>query len=139
MHRSAQGWQRWRRLTACLLVYALFMHGIGFAMSSSMAGATMSGARLSTDGAAAADWAGFELCRHDNTAPGEPGSPGGQSGDTHCVFCVAGPGFVLEPPAVSTVFCPVELSIAPWPLVAWRLATTTVDASARPRGPPPVA
>jgi hypothetical protein len=133
MHSNMQGWQRWRQLTACLLIYALFMHGIVFALSTAMGSATS--ARFSADG----DGAGFALCRHDNAAPGEPASPGGQSGDTHCVFCVAGPGFVLEPPAVSTVFCPVELSMAPWPLVAWRLLTTTVDASARPRGPPPVA
>jgi hypothetical protein len=139
MHRNVQGWRRWRQLTACLLVCALFTHGIAFAISSSMASATTYGARLSADGAGTAEWTGFELCRHDNTAPGQPGAPGGQAGDTHCVFCVAGPGFVLEPPAVSTVFCPVELSIAPWPLAVWRLATRTVDASARPRGPPPVA
>jgi hypothetical protein len=127
MHRNAQGWQRWRRVTACLLIYALFMNGLTFAMA---------GARLSTDPAGGADWAGFELCRHDNASPALPGSPDGQAGDTHCVFCVAGPGFVLEPPAVSTVFCPIEISIAPWPLTAWRLAPPTVNASARPRGPP---
>jgi hypothetical protein len=137
MHRNMQGWQKWRRLTACLLIYALFIHGIVLALSTAVGGPTST--RPSADGAGAADWAGFEPCRHDNTAPGEPGSPGGQSGDTHCVFCVAGPGFVLEPSAVSTVFCPVELSIAPWPLAVWRLASTTVDASARPRGPPPAA
>ena len=130
MHRNAQGWQRWRRLTACLLIYALFLHGIAFAMA---------GARLSTDAAGGADWAGFELCRHDNAAPALPGDPEGQAGDTHCVFCVAGPGFVLAPPAVSTTFCPVEISIAPWPLMTWRLAPATVDASSRPRGPPSAA
>ena len=110
------------------------MHGIAFAVSSAIAGA-LSG--LSADAAVAADWAGFELCRHDAAAPQQ--DPGGPAGDTHCVFCVAGPGFVLEPPAVSTRFCPVELSIAPWPLMAWRLAPATVDASARPRGPPTAA
>jgi hypothetical protein len=130
MHRSTQGWQRWRRVTACLLVYALFLHGMAFAMA---------GARLSTDAAGGADWASFELCRHDNAAPALPGDPEGQAGDTHCVFCVAGPGFVLAPPAASTVFCPVEISFAPWPLMAWRLAPATVDASSRPRGPPPAA
>jgi hypothetical protein len=134
MHRNAQGWQRWRRLTACLLVYALFAHGMAFALAG------LSGARLSADAAGGVDWAGFELCRHDNAAPALPGAPEGQAGDTHCVFCAAGPGFVLEPPAaVSTAFCPVEISIAPWPLVAWRLAPATVDASARPRGPPAAA
>jgi hypothetical protein len=128
MFRTGQRWAGWRRLTACLLVYALFLHG--------MTGADV---RLAADPAGGTDWAGFELCRHDNTAPTLPGAPDGQAGDTHCVFCVAGPGFVLTPPALSTVFSPVEISIAPWPLVAWRVAPATVDASARPRGPPPAA
>ena len=134
MHRNTQGWQGWRRLTACLLIYALFVHGIVFAVSSALAGT-----RLSPDAASTADQTTFELCRHDSSAPGEPGDPGAAA-DTHCVFCVAGPGFVLEPPTVSTVFCPVALLIAPWPLAAWRVvAPATVDASARPRGPPTVA
>jgi hypothetical protein len=133
MRRNAQGWQRWRRLTACLLIYALFMHGIAFAMAGAI-----SGARLS-DGAGAADLAAFELCTHNNATPGEPGDSGSPAADTHCVFCVAGPDFVLEPPTVSTVLCPVEISTAPWPLAAWRLAPATVHASARPRGPPSAA
>src|ERR1700722_552831 len=123
MYRNAQGRQRWRRLTACILICALFVHGIAFAMSAAMAGAP-SGAPLSADAASATDWAGFALCRHDNAASEQPGDPGGPAGDTHCVFCVAGPGFILEPPAISTVFCPVEISATPWPLVAWRLAPT---------------
>jgi hypothetical protein len=130
MSRTGQRWAGWRRLTACLLVCTLFLHGMAYAMA---------GVRLAADPAGGVDWAGFELCRHDNSAPGQPGAPGGQAGDTHCVFCVAGPGFVLTPPAVSTVFSPVEISIAPWPLTAWRVAPATVDASARPRGPPPAA
>jgi hypothetical protein len=127
MHRRAQGWQRWRRLTACLLVYALFVHGLTFAMA---------GTQLTADAAGEAGWGGFELCRHA-AAPDQPGAPEGQVVDTHCIFCVAGPGFVLEPPAaLSTPFHPVETAMAPWPVVARRLAPTTVDASARPRGPP---
>jgi hypothetical protein len=97
-----------------------------------MAGAA-AGVRLAADPAGGTDWAGFELCRHDNTAPAQPGAPDRQAGG------IAGPGFVLTPPAVSTVFSPVEISIAPWPLVAWRVAPATVHASARPRGPPPAA
>ena len=130
MFRTGQRWAGWRLLTACLLVCALVLHG--------MTGA-IAGVRFAADPAGGADWAGFELCRHDNAAPALPGTPDGQAGDTHCAFCVAGPGFVLAPPAVSTVFSPVEISIAPWPLVAWRVAPATVDASARPRGPPPAA
>jgi hypothetical protein len=49
MHRNLPGWQRWRRLTARVLIYALFIAG-------AMAGATISGTRLSADGGGAADW-----------------------------------------------------------------------------------
>jgi hypothetical protein len=130
MHGRARRWVGWRRLTACLLIYALFMHGLAFAMA---------GSRINVDPAGAPDWAGFELCRHDAGAPNQP-APDQPATDTHCVFCVAGPGFVLEPPLLAfTEFHPVEISLAPWPLVAWRLAPATVDASARPRGPPTAA
>jgi hypothetical protein len=130
MRGQAQRWLVWRRLTACLLVCALFMHGLAFAMA---------GARLNVDPAGAPDWAGFELCRHDAGAPNQP-APDQPATDTHCVFCVAGPGFVLEPPvAAFTHFHPVEIYLAPWPVVAWRLAPATVDASVRPRGPPTAA
>jgi hypothetical protein len=130
MHGRAHGRLWWRRLTACLLVYALFMHGLAFAMA---------GARVSVDPTGAADLAGFEVCRHDAAAPNQP-APDQPATDTHCVFCVAGPGFVLEPPlAAFTEFRAVEISLAPWPVVAWRLAPATVDASVRPRGPPTAA
>jgi len=132
MQRNAEGWQRWQRLIACILIYALFLHALAIS-------GAMTSAQLSADAAGGADWAGFELCRHDNANPALPGDPDGQAGDTHCVFCVAGPGFVLSPPAVSTEYCPVKISVSPWPLMAWRLAPATVDASARPRGPPPAA
>ncbi|MBV9971296.1 MAG: hypothetical protein JO228_15040 [Xanthobacteraceae bacterium] len=128
MHGRAQGWVGWRRLTAGLLVFALFMHGVAFAMASS---------RLNVEPTGAPDWAGFELCRHDAGAPNQPDQP---AADTHCVFCVAGSGFVLEPPlAAFTPFHPVEIALAPWPMMAWRLAPATVDPSARPRGPPTAA
>jgi hypothetical protein len=129
MFRIGQ-WSYGRRLTACFLIFGVFLHGIAFAMA---------GVRLAPDVAGGTDWAGFELCRHDNVAPAPPGAPDGQADDTHCVFCVAGPGFVLAPPALSTIFCPVEISNVPWPLVARWLAPVTIDASARPRGPPPAA
>jgi hypothetical protein len=130
MHGRAQGRLWWRRLTACLLVYALFMHGLAFAMV---------GARVNVDPAGAPDLAGFELCRHDAGTPNQP-APDQPATDAHCVFCVAGPGYVLEPPpALFTAFHPVAITLAPWPVVTWRLAPATVDASARPRGPPTAA
>jgi hypothetical protein len=127
MHGRAQRWLGWRRLIACLLVCAVFMHGVAFAMA---------GARLNIDPAGAPDGTGFELCRHDAGTPNQP-APDQPATDTHCVFCIAGPGFVIEPPfAAFTQFHPAEISLAPWPVTAWRLAPATVDASARPRGPP---
>jgi hypothetical protein len=124
-----QGWRRWRRSTACLLVAALLMQGLGFAFAS----AALAAGRVDST-----DWAGFELCRHDRTNPDQPGAPDQPAVDAHCAFCVAGPGFVLEPPALSVLFLPVEIEIAPWPMTVWRLAPVTVDASSRPRGPPAV-
>lgn len=130
MVRRAQAWQRWRRLTACLLVSALLLQGLGFALAS----AAFAAGRVDSP-----DWAGFELCRHGQANPDQPGAPDHATVDAHCIFCVAGPGFVLEPPAVSTFFNPVAIEIAPWPIMAWRLAPATVDASTRPRGPPAAA
>ncbi len=130
MGGRTQGWQRWRRLTAGLLVAALLLQGLGFSFAS---------AALAAGHADSPDWAGFELCRHDQANPDQPGSPDQPAVDAHCVFCVAGPGFVLEPPALTFLFLPVEIEIAPWPVVAWRLAPATVDASSRPRGPPTAA
>ena len=48
----AQAWLWWRRLTACLLVYALLVHGIAFAMA---------GARLNVDPAGTPDLAGLNF------------------------------------------------------------------------------
>lgn len=129
MSDRGQGWQGWRRLTASLLVFALVLQSLGLAV----AGTRLSPERASTD------WAGFEICHHDAGTPEQP-SPDQPAVDIHCIFCVAGPAFVLEPPpALVTLFQPIEIALAPWPLVAWRLAPATVDASARPRGPPAVA
>jgi hypothetical protein len=118
----------WRRLTACALVFALVLQGIVF---------TLAGARFAADAAAATDVAGFELCRHvDGTAPGgAPETPA----DSHCVFCLAGATFVLDVPAAAPDFHVVAFAVVAWRFEAWRLPAVTVDASARPRGPPPTA
>ena len=102
MSGRTQGTQRWRRLTAGLLVAALLLQGLGFAFAS---------AALAAGHADSTDWAGFELCRHDQATPDQPGAPDQPAADAHCVFCVAGPGFVLEPPALSVLFLPVEIEV----------------------------
>ena len=121
--RSATG--GWRRLTACALVFALVIQGIAF---------TLAGARLAADAAAATDLAAFELCRHDGGAAG--GAPEAPAADSHCVFCLAGATFVLDVPAAAPDFHAIAFAVVPWRFEAWRLPAVTVDASARPRGPP---
>ena len=119
----------WRQLTACLLVCALVIQGLAFALT---AGASAAGTT------AGADVAGFELCRHDGASIPDcaPASP---LADAHCAFCLAGAAFVAIDCAPTPEFHVVSITITPWAFAVWRLPTHTVDASARPRGPPPVA
>jgi hypothetical protein len=117
----------WRRLTACVLMLALVVQGIAF---------TLAGARLAGDAAGAAEVAGFELCRHDGGAGGAPETP---AADSHCIFCLAGAAYVLGAPAATPEFHTIAIALVSWPFVVWRLPAATVDASARPRGPPPAA
>ena len=119
----------WRQLTACLLVCALVIQGMAFAL---MGGAS------ATSVTAGPDVAGFELCRHDGPSAPDSG-PAGPLADSHCAFCLAGAAFVAADCAPAPEFHVVSMTIAPWPFAPWRLPTHTVDASARPRGPPPAA
>jgi hypothetical protein len=121
MARGAQG--GWRRLTACALVLALVIQGIAF---------TLAGARLAAD--ATTDWTAFELCRHDGAGPG--GAPEAPAADSCCILCLAGAAYVLDTPSAAPGFQAIAFALGPWRFEAWRLPTVTVDASARPRGPP---
>ena len=125
MDRMARGvGSGWRRLTACVLVFALILQGIGL---------TLAGARLAA--ADSADTAAnFELCRHDGGTAGG-GAPESPAADSHCIFCLAGAS-CLDAPAVAAAFRTITFAVLSWPFIAWRLPTTTVNASARPRGPP---
>jgi len=44
---------------------------------------------------------------------------------------------VLGAAAATPEFRTIAFALVPWPFVVWRLPAATVDASARPRGPPP--
>jgi hypothetical protein len=111
-----------RRFTACVLVFALVLQGIAF---------TWAGGRLP---AGAADSAGFELCGHGGgMAPG--GAPESPAADSHCIFCLAGAAYLDAPPAAAE-FHTITFAVLSWPFNAWRLPAVTVNASARPRGPP---
>jgi hypothetical protein len=118
----------WRQLTACVLVFALILQGVAF---------TLAGARL-----AAADpadtAAGFELCRHDGGTAGG-GAPESPGADSHCIFCLAGATYLDAPAAAASEFHTITFAVLSWSFSAWRLPAATVNASARPRGPPLIA
>ena len=110
-------------------------------MLQNMALAVAAG-RLAADAAIDASWAGFEICHHDGAGDDGNGAvPGGAPvpSGTHCIFCLAGATHALETPLLSAEFHVIILTIVRWTLPVWRLPAVTVDASARPRGPPPVA
>jgi hypothetical protein len=113
-----------QRVTAGILVLALVLQGIAF---------TLAGARLAaadpTDAAAA-----FLLCRHDGGSGGG-GPPESPAADSHCIFCLAGATY-LDAPAAASACHTITFGVLSWSLSAWRLPGTTVNASARPRGPP---
>jgi hypothetical protein len=126
---AAEGPERiLRRLAACVLIFALLLQGVTLAVGA---------ARLSASAAGDTAWAGFELCHHDGGNTALPGSPPEEpAAGVHCVFCLAAAGYVLVPPDYAPEFRPVIVAIVAGPFEIWRLPVTTVDASARPRGPP---
>jgi hypothetical protein len=118
------------QFVATILIFALMLQSMALAVATG---------RL----AARADWTGFEICQH--SGPASTGSntaaPGGGSqqwSDAHCTFCLAGATHALGAEPASAEFQPVAFAILPWTFTVLRLSAHTVDASARPRGPPPV-
>jgi hypothetical protein len=120
--RSEDGW---RRLTACVLVFALILQGIAFTVMADAPGLDPSGIN---------NLAGFELCSHNAATP--PSTPTSPAADTHCTLCLAGASYVLDTATAALDFHTVEMTVVSWLPVAWRLPATTVDANSRPRGPP---
>ena len=118
----------WRRVAACVLIYALFLQGLAFAFS---------GAQLAGDAAGDPGWAGFELCQHDGGAPVLPSNaPESPADCNHCILCAAGAAYILAAPFFATDFRIIVIAPTSWPLTRWRLPATTVHSSAQPRGPP---
>src|SRR5215831_16162764 len=68
----------WRRFTACVLVFALILQGIGLTLARARLVADLPGATAS-----------FELCRHDGVTAGG-GAPARPAADSHCILCIAG-------------------------------------------------
>jgi hypothetical protein len=125
-----------RQFSAVAVIFALMLQSMAVAAAAGRAGTNVAGMDQSSPG--------FEICLHNGSAePGDadagsaalPGSAPEHSG-VHCVFCLAGSGYALEAPLPSADFHVIINAIAPWPFTEWRLPVLTVDASARPRGPP---
>jgi hypothetical protein len=111
----------WQRLAACVLVLALVLQAIAF---------TLAGVHLAADPTGAT--AGFELCRHDGGDGGAPKSP---AGDSRCMFCLTGATY-LDAPAPASKCHTMTFAVLAWSPSAWLMPAATVNASARPRGPP---
>ena len=131
LRRSGSGW---RRLVASVLIFAVMLQGMAFAVAAG---------RVAAKAASDTDLAGFELCRHNGVADdgGNAALPGGapERASQHCVFCLIGASYLLGAPQHAPEFHTIVLTIPPWTFTAWRLPAIMVDASARPRGPPPAA
>jgi hypothetical protein len=117
----------WRRMTACVLIYVLVLQGMALAL----AGASRIGAADSA--------VGVELCRHDGGTSDTPSQTPGPIDDICCIVCLAGASHVAATLAFALVFHPIVFAAVHWPVPVSRLPTHTVDASARPRGPPTAA
>jgi hypothetical protein len=116
----------WRPFAAAILIFAIMLQSIAAAAGC-----------LGTDNDS--NEAGFEICLHNSGKAGALGGVPDDSTDAHCVFCLAGATYALEAPILSAEFHAILVAIVPRPFTAWRLPPVTVDASARPRGPPSAA
>jgi hypothetical protein len=121
-----------RQFAAVVLTFALLLQGVALAAATG---------RLAANAAPDAGSAAFELCRHSGSVNDNSFAPGGapESSDSHCIFCLAGVSYALEAPLPSVAFHIITITIAPWIFTVWLLPALTVDASARPRGPPSAA
>lgn len=84
--------------------------------------------------------AAFELCLHDQTAPGLPAGNPVKSGCTHCIFCFAGAHHALiAPAAVLVQRTQAAIVESSWAINRRALPRLAAYSIARPRGPPPSA
>jgi hypothetical protein len=116
----------WRPVAVAILMFAIMLQSMAIA-------AYRLGAINEANGA------DFEICQHDSGDAGAPGGVPDRSTDAHCIFCLAGAMYALETPIPGAESHVILLAIVRWPFTAWRLPPISVDASARPRGPPSAA
>jgi Protein of unknown function (DUF2946) len=122
-----------RQVAAAVVIFALILQSVALATTT---GPT---ANTATD----PGWVAFELCHHNGSADdgGNASAPADapENSDAHCIFCLAGASYALQAALPSAAFHIITITIAPWVFTVWLLPALTVDASARPRGPPPTA
>jgi hypothetical protein len=119
----------WRRMTACVLIYALVLQGMALALAS-----------VSSVGAAGnAGGVAIELCHHEGGRSDAPSQTPGPFDDICCIVCLAGASYVFPTLAFALVFHPIVFATVRWPVAVSQLPSRTVNANARPRGPPPTA
>jgi hypothetical protein len=122
-----------RQLAAAVVIFALMLQSV---VSAATTGPT---ANTAID----PGWIAFELCHNNGSGDdgGNVATPAGapENSDAHCIFCLAGASYALQPPLPSAAFHFITIAIVPWTFTAWRLPALTINASARPRGPPSTA
>jgi len=122
-----------RQFAAAILIFALVLQGIALAVGTG---------HLVGNAAGHSDLAGFEICQHKPADAGGNGASPGSAPEHHdsdtscCILCLDGAIHALEAPLLSAEFHVIALETVPRIFTVWRLPRLTVDASARPRGPP---
>jgi hypothetical protein len=123
-----------RQFYAVALIFALMLQSVALAVAAG---------RLAANAGADSNQTGFEICRHNGPASdsGEAAAPGNapERSNAQCASCCLAATPAVAAPLPSAVFHVVTFTLVPWTFTAWRLPALTVDASVRPRGPPPAA
>jgi len=118
--------RRRSRFVAIALIYLVMLQGVVV---------TAANVKLVPD--AADRWASLELCLHDGGSKDAPVDiPASPSDRHHCILCLVGAAPVLPSQIIALPVHFVDMPAAHWTKDAWPLPAKTVDASARPRGPP---
>jgi hypothetical protein len=114
------------QFVAAILIFAVMLQSMAVAAAG----------RLAVD--SGGNWPGAEICHHSSPADGDAGAPDGapERSGAHCIFCLAGAPLALDAPLPRAEFRTFTFTVVPWTFTALRLPALTVDAGARPRGPP---
>jgi hypothetical protein len=117
----------WRRILGCLLVYAIALQGLVFAVDAG---------RSAIATVPDTTFAGFPLCSHGDDGAPAPTSPQDPATCEHCILCLTGVVYVSSTPPATPFLGTLKISNAAWPDAAPQLVTLLGNRSAWPRGPP---